>query len=402
MPDDTITNKGPLTGFRIIDVTQMLSGPMATMMLGDQGADVIKVEPPVMGDLTRAFSGGKRGMGPTFAIINRNKRSIAIDLKDHRGLAVMKHLVAGADVFVQNFRPGRAERVGIGEADLRRIKPDLIYVSISGFGEKGPYVKRRVYDPVIQALSGLAAIQADYKTGRPQMMRLIIPDKVTALTAAQAITAALLARERTGQGQHVRLAMLDAVIAFLWPEGMARHTFIASGAQPAQTRPDSRDLIYETADGYITCGANSNAEWEGLARALDHPEWISDPRFNSPSARAKNVSERLDLTAEVLTTKTTAEWLARLEANDVPCAPVLGREEVIRDPQVAANELLVESEHPHGGAMRQPRPAARFDATPAGLHRPAPLLGEHTDEVLRELGISPQAIRDLRAAHVIE
>ncbi len=175
--------------------------------------------------------------------------------------------------------------MGIGEAVLRRLKPDLIYVSISGFGEKGPYVKRRVYDPVIQALSGLAAIQTDYKTGRPQMMRLIIPDKVTALTAAQAITAALLARERTGEGQHVKLAMLDAVIAFLWPEGMARYTFLASGA--AQKSAMSRDLIFETADGYITCGANSNDEWKGLAKALGHPEWIDDPRFNTLAARAR-------------------------------------------------------------------------------------------------------------------
>jgi crotonobetainyl-CoA:carnitine CoA-transferase CaiB-like acyl-CoA transferase len=399
MLTDSTNSKGPLSGYRIIDVTQMLSGPMATMMLGDQGADVIKIEPPGIGDLTRAMGANKRGIPPTFAVINRNKRSIAIDLKDHRGLAVLKHLIAGADVFVQNFRPGTADRMGIGEHDLRRIKPDLIYVSISGFGEKGPYVAKRVYDPVIQALSGLAAIQADYKTGRPQMMRLIIPDKVTALTAAQAITAAMLARERTGEGQHVKLAMLDAVIAFLWPEGMASHTFISSSAQPA--RATSRDLIFETADGFITTGANSNAEWQGLARALGRPEWIDDARFNTVVARIRNVGERLELTAEILRTRASAEWLSRLETEDVPCAPVLSREEVLRDAQVAANELIVESEHPHAGAMRQPRPAARFEATPAGLHRPAPLLGEHTDEILRELGISAQAAADLRVAGVV-
>ncbi len=292
MPSGATNSSGPLSGYRIIDVTQMLSGPMATMMLGDQGADVVKVEPPGIGDLTRAMGASKHGIPPAFAVINRNKRSIALDLKDHRGLAVLKHLVAGADVFVQNFRPGRAERMGIGERELRRIKPDLIYVSISGFGEKGPYVEKRVYDPVIQALSGLAAIQTDYKTGRPQMMRLIIPDKVSALTAAQAITAALLARERTGEGQHVRLAMLDAVISFLWPEGMADLTFTASTTQSARRK--SRDLIFETADGYITCGANSNAEWKGLAKALGHPEWIDDPRFNTVAARIRNVSERLE------------------------------------------------------------------------------------------------------------
>jgi crotonobetainyl-CoA:carnitine CoA-transferase CaiB-like acyl-CoA transferase len=400
MSERATSSRGPLAGYRIIDVTQMLSGPMATMMLGDQGADVIKVEPPGIGDLTRAMGASKRGIPAAFAVINRNKRSIALDLKDHRGLAVLKHLVAGADVFVQNFRPGRADRMGIGEPELRRIKSDLIYVSISGFGEKGPYVDRRVYDPVIQALSGLAAIQADHKTGRPQMMRLIIPDKVTALTAAQAITAALLARERTGEGQHVRLAMLDAVISFLWPEGMANYTFPSPNAQPA--RAGSRDLIFETADGYITAGANSNAEWKGLADALGHPEWIDDARFNTVAARMRNVAERLELTAEVLATKTSAEWLARLETNQVPSAPVLTREEVIRDPQVVANELIVESEHPHAGAMRQPRPAARFETTPAGLHRPAPLLGEHSDEILRELGISTQAAAELRSARVVE
>jgi len=390
---------GPLAGYRIIDVTQMLSGPMATMMLADQGADVIKVEPPSTGDLTRALGGGSRGMAPTFATINRNKRSVALNLKDRRGIELLERLVAGADLFVQNFRPGVADRMGIGEAALRRIKPNLVYVSISGFGESGPYVHKRVYDPVIQALSGLASIQGDPVTGRPRMIRLIVPDKVTALTAAQAMTAALLARERTGEGQHVRLAMLDAVIAFLWPEGMARHTFI--GSAPVVVRPDARDLVFETADGYLTVGAVSDAEWAGLTHALGHPEWLDDPRFQTPAGRVKHADARLELTAEVLKTRTSAEWLARLEAEDVPCAPVLSREEVIADAQVAANELIVESDHPQAGRMRQPRPAARFERTPAEIRSPAPLLGEHTDAVLTELGISPEQLAALRAAGVV-
>ena len=254
---------GALDGFRIIDVTQMVSGPMATMMLADQGADVIKVEPPGTGDLTRALAGRRRGMSPPFAVINRNKRSIAIDLKTARGLELMKRMVAGADLFVQNFRPGAIERIGLGEAVLRQINPDLVYVSISGFGESGPYVHKRTYDPVIQALSGLASIQRD-TDGRPRMIRVIVPDKVTALTAAQAITAALLARERTGKGQHVRLAMLDAVIAFMWPESMA-----ASHLRRCQTHVvparNTRDLVFETATAISPAARSRTPNGRGYA-----------------------------------------------------------------------------------------------------------------------------------------
>ena len=391
---------GPLDGYRIIDVTQMVSGPMATMILADQGADVIKIEPTGVGDLTRGLGGTKRGMAPTFAVINRGKRSVAINLKDARGVDLLKDLVRSADVFIQNFRPGAADRMGIGEPELRRIKPDLIYVSISGFGEKGPYVHKRVYDPVVQALSGLAAIQADAATGRPRMMRLIIPDKVTALTAAQAITAALLARTRTGKGQHVRLAMLDAVVAFMWPEGMARHTFKSNDG--VTTRGGVRDLVFETADGYITVGAVSDVEWDALARTIGHPEWLDDPRFKTPTSRARYADERLELTQQALAGKTSAEWLAKFDAAQVPCAPILSREDLFNDPQIAANELIVESVHPYAGAMRQPRPAARYEGTPTGTPRPAPMLGEHTDAVLADLGISPEKVSSLRTSAVVE
>ena len=388
---------GPLAGYRVIDVTQMLSGPMSTMILGDQGADVIKVEPPQAGDLTRAF--GSKGISPTFTMINRNKRSVAIDLKHERGVGLLKQLVAESDVFVQNFRPGAVERMGIGEPALRQVKPELIYVSISGFGEVGPYTHKRVYDPVIQALSGLTDIQRDPVTGRPKMMRLVIPDKVTALTAAQAITAALLARERTGKGQHVRLAMLDAVVSFLWPEGMASHTFVRNGKTVSRP-PDTRDLIFETADGYITAGAMSNKEWAGMVRALDKPEWLEDERFRTPAGRMKHADARLELTAEVIKTRTTAEWLARLDAEQVPCAPALSRQDMLTNEQILANRLIVESEHPHVGRTRMTRPAARFEETPAELRLPAPMLGEHTDQVLTELGVSSQQIADLRAGGV--
>jgi len=388
---------GPLAGYRVIDVTQMISGPMATMVLADQGADVIKVEPPGAGDLTRAL-GGPRGMSPTFTIVNRNKRSVVLNLKTQRGVAILKDLVAKTDLFVQNFRPGVAEQMGIGEAELRRIKPDLVYFSISGFGEIGPYVHKRVYDPVIQALSGLASIQAD-ADGHPHMMRLIVPDKVTAITAAQAMTAALLARERTKQGQHVRLAMLDAVVSFLWPEAMVAHTFITD--KQVIVRPNARDLVFKTADGYITVATVSDSEWQGLTRALERPDWLEDPRFTTPAGRVKYADARLEITAEVLKTRTSAEWLARLDAEQVPCAPVLSRKDLLTDPQIAANKLIVESEHPSLGHMRQPRPAARFDQTPAELRIPAPKLGEHTDTVLTDLGIAGDELAALRTSGVI-
>jgi crotonobetainyl-CoA:carnitine CoA-transferase CaiB-like acyl-CoA transferase len=389
--------EGPLEGIRVIDTTQMISGPLATMLLGDQGADVIKIEPLGAGDLVRHLGAARGGMAPTFATSNRSKRSVALDLKHPDGLAALDRLVASADVFVQNLRPGKADALGIGEARLRELQPRLVYVSISGFGETGPYAHKRVYDPVIQALSGLADIQADRTTGRPRMVRVIIPDKITALSAAQAICAALVARERRGVGQHVRLAMLDATVSLLWPEGMARQTFLSDRQRLG--RPSlAQDLIFETADGYLTTGAVSDAEWEGLAQALEHPEWLEDERFRTPTSRVKHVEPRLALMAEALRGRSTADWLERLDARQVPCAPILRREDLADHPQIRENDLLVESEHPHAGRLREPRPAARFDRTPADIRRPAPLLGEHTDEVLAEAGYSLGEIAALRDA----
>jgi crotonobetainyl-CoA:carnitine CoA-transferase CaiB-like acyl-CoA transferase len=377
---------GPLDGYRIVDLTTMISGPMATCLLGDQGADVIKVEAPGVGDLVRRLGSSREGITATFATTNRNKRSIVLDFKQDDDMAAFRKLVETADVVVQNFRPGVVDRIGIGEKDLRASKPDLIYVSISGFGESGPYAGKRVYDPVIQALSGLATIQGNRGQGRPKMMRVVIPDKVTAITAAQAITAALLSRERTGQGQHVRLSMLDAMIALAWPEGYAGHTFVGSEADVPRNAL-AQDLVFETKDGFITAGAVSDSEWHGLTRALNHPEWLDDERFRTAGGRVAYAKERLDQTAEVLKGRTTAEWMESLDAEQVPCAPILPLSEVLRHPQVEAADLLFETDHPVAGRIRQARAAARFDATPTTLDRPAPTHGQHTQEILREIGI---------------
>jgi crotonobetainyl-CoA:carnitine CoA-transferase CaiB-like acyl-CoA transferase len=385
---------GALDGFRIIDATQVISGPLATRILADQGADVIKIEPPI-GDILRHM-GGLAGLSPTFATTNRSKRSVVLDLKQDAALDALKELVKTADVFIQNNRPGAAERMGMGEKALREINPRLIYVSICGFGETGPYAHKRVYDPLIQGMSGLAEIQGGVG-GRPRLMRVIIPDKVTALTASQCITAALLARERTGKGQHIRVSMLDAVIAFAWPEGMAYHTFIADGLP--RTKPVARrDLVYQTRDGYMIASTVAHREWQGFCRAVGKLEWLEDERFQNTAGLVANAKERLEMMAEVLLTRDTDDWLEALDREDVPCAPVMQRDHLHEHAQVIENGIIVEDDHPVAGRMRQARPAEQMDGTPSAIRRPAPTLGQHTLEVLEEVGLSESQIDDLRQA----
>ncbi|HEY1258094.1 MAG TPA: CoA transferase [Stellaceae bacterium] len=385
---------GPLSGYRIVDLTSNVAGPLATMILADQGADVIKVEAPDGGDHTRAAANRRAGFSASFLNNNRNKRSIVLDLKTPRGLEALLRLCATADAFVQNFRPGVAERLGAGENAIRAVAPRIVYVSISGFGEKGPFAAKPAYDPVIQGFSGLATVQAGSDEARPRLLRTILPDKLTAITASQAITAALLARERTGEGQHVRLSMLDAVLAFLWSSDMGGQTFV--GSEPVRQEAASTiDLIYETAQGYITLAALTDRQWQALAETLDRPQWLEDPRFRTPALRQQNIDARLEATQQALLARPAGEWLEKLTAAGIPCAPVLTRNEVIHHPQLSAMESIVETEHPFAGPLRQARPAARFSGTPAEIRHGAPGLGEHTREILAELGYSAAEIEAL-------
>lgn len=386
---------GPLHGYRIVDLTSMISGPLATMILADQGADVIKVENPDGGDHTRASNNRRNGFSASFVNNNRNKRSVVLDLKQDAARQALLRLVATADVFIQNFRPGVADRMGLGEDALRAVKPDIVYVSISGFGESGPFAGKPVYDPLVQAMSGLATIQGGSDAERPRLVRTIIPDKMTAITASQAITAALLARERTGQGQHVRLSMLEAVVAFLWASDMGSQTFVGNEF-PQQEAASFIDLIYATATDHISVAVQTNKEWTALTRALETPEWLEDPRFLTPALRQANINDRLNMTQDVLMTRPAAEWLARLTEAGVPCAPVLTRSAMIEDAQVRAMGIVVETAHETAGLLRQSRPAARFSETPAEIRFGAPGLGAHTEEVLAEIGYSTAEIGALR------
>ena len=393
---------GPLAGIRVLDLTSVVSGPLATMFLADQGAEVIKIE-PLGGDITRRSRQSISASGEFSALFvssNRGKRSLALDLKRPEAAKIMRKLIASSDVLVQNFRPGTMERLGLGEPTLRELNPRLIYVSISGVGESGPYAKKRVYDPIIQGLSGFADLQAEPRTRRPQMIRTIVADKTTAIFAAQAVTAALFARERTGEGQHIRLAMLDTMIAYLWPEAMTQYTVVGREATTAD--PTARpDLIFETADGYITVGTISDSEWQGFCAASGRPGLAEDPRFNTPGGRSVNATERILLMAEIIKERPTAEWLQRLDANDVPSAPVLRRNEVIANEQVLARELIVELDHPDIGRVRQPVPAARFDRTPARIQGPAPRIGEHSAAILAELGLEAAEIERLATEEIV-
>lgn len=386
---------GPLHGFRILDLSAVISGPYGTMLLADQGADVIKVEPPGRGDFTRSAGNKQGGMSASFLNNNRNKRSITIDLRHADGVAMIKRLAATCDVLVQNFRPGVVDRLGVGEAAIREAAPNIIYVSISGFGETGPFAHKPVYDPIVQALSGLASVQGGSDAERPRLVRTILPDKLTAITSAQAITAALLARSRTGQGQHVQLSMLDAIVAFLWSSDMGAQTYV--GKTVTQQRAASFiDLIYETKDGHMSVAVMTNDQWAALCHAVGKPEWLEDPRFASTELRDLNINDRLALIQSALIDRDTDAWMTILEKAGVPCVPVLTRAQMIDHPQIAASGIVTENDHPQAGRLRQARNAARFSVTVPEHRRGAPLLGEHTAEILREAGYTDSEIAALR------
>ncbi|MFB3105243.1 MAG: CaiB/BaiF CoA transferase family protein [Pseudomonadales bacterium] len=390
---------GALDGIRVLDFSTMVSGPVATAILADQGAEVIKIESPA-GDEMRKIGNTRNGLTAGFFSCNRGKKSLVLDLKNELAKKALAKLIGTADVLVQNFRPGAMERMGFAESAVRKIKPDIIYVSISGFGETGPYAHKRVYDPVIQALCGATDIQADRDTGQPKMFRIIIADKVTSITTAQAISSALFSRERTGRGQHIKLSMLDTMVAFFWPEGMSGITFVGDEIDVTKYQ-GTMDLIYETKTGYITAGAISDSEWIGMCKVLGKPDWIDDERFATTTARFRNAEERKQLTAVEIMKWERDEILKRLDAEGVPSAPLLTRLDLLDDAQIHENHTIQIYEFAGHGKIRQARPAAIFEGTPSEVKSPAPRLGEHSLEILESAGISKAEFSELERAGAV-
>ena len=394
---------GPLSGFKILDLSAVLSGPLATTWLCDQGAEVIKVE-AFDGDILRHVQKSDDGLTTIFVSGNRGKYGLAIDLKTAAGIDVVKRMVPEVDVVVQNFRPGAIERMGLDYATLKAINPSIVYCSISGFGNVGPYINKRIYDPIIQGMSGLAAVQGGIGQP-PKMIRTLIPDVVTALTAAQAITAALLARERsgqsTGQGQHITVAMIDAMIALTWPSMMSSNMLVdEDGAEPAAANQGD-NLLFKTADGYITAGALSEAEWQGLCRAVDKEEWLNHERLDSPAGRTAHTDTLSALLSPILEQRPSAHWLELFDEHGVPCGPVLTPADIPNNEQIIANELIEVLDHPGIGKIRQSRPAARFSETPAHIQGPAPKIGEHTRTILDQFNFADAEIDELYSQGIV-
>jgi crotonobetainyl-CoA:carnitine CoA-transferase CaiB-like acyl-CoA transferase len=387
----------PLTGVKVVDLTSNMSGPLATMVLAEQGADVVKVE-PLAGDLIRTVGTGRGGMSAYFANLNRGKRSIAVDLSIDAGAELVRRLTSTADVFVQNFRPGVVERLGLGPDVLMAADDRLIYGSISGFGLEGPLATEPAYDHVVQALSGFASLQA--AGGDPDLVRQGAIDKASAYTLAQTITAALLQRASTDRGVRIDVSMLDVALAFMWPDGMMNHTCVG---EVDLLPPVSRSFrTTPTADGYVVLVTLTAKQWDGLVAAiLTETGDESGGDLSDTGARMAGGAEIMRSVRQRLRELTTAEVVERLRKVDVPCAPVLALDELHLDEQIEASRILDTIDHPIMGTIRQPGPAPLIDGVRPARGAPAVAVGAHTREVLAEGGWSNAEIDGLAADGVI-
>ena len=395
---------GPLAGLKVVELAQIMAGPTCGMLLADMGADVIKVEKIPDGDDSRGYSEPSvNGESAPFMAMNRNKRSIAVDLKKEGGKEVVRRLVANADVVTENYRKGTMEKLGIGYEALRAINPSLIYCSISGYGRTGPYADKGGFDLIAQGFAGIMSITGE-PGGPPAKSGTSIADINAGILAALGVVSAYVHRLKTGEGQLVDTSLMEAAVQQTYWHAA---TFFATGVAPGPT--GSAHILtapyqaFPTADGWINVGGANQSNWERIARMLGAPELIDDPRFRSNTDRMANLPALAQMLGALFKRRTTAEWLAELDAAGIPAGRVNTVGEMLADPQVAAREMVVETVHPIAGSTRSLGLPIKFSATPGGVRRPAPLFGEHTREVLAEAGFDRQDIeRLLREGAVAE
>ena len=393
---------GPLDGIRVVDLSRVVAGPYCTMTLGDMGADVVKIEQPGRGDESRAFGppflGGE---SPYYLSINRNKRSCTVDLKHEAGRAVVRRLIAGADVVIQNFRPGAAARLGLDYEAVAARRPEVVYCSISGFGEGGPDADRPGYDLIVQGESGLMDLTGE-ADGPPTRIGTSIADLTAGMMAAQGILLALYARRTTGRGQHVRVAMLDAVASLLTYNA---GNYFASGEVPTRRGNDHPSVVpYQTLrarDGWMNLGIANDSLWVRYCDAVGRPDLRDDPRFATAPERVRHRDVLVPIVVEITAGRTVAEWMDVLGAAGVPCGRIRNVAEVCTNPQLTARGKVVEHPHPTAGRVRMIGQPIELSETPGRIDRAPPLLGEHTDEVLRAAGYTDEEIRAFRAAGAV-
>jgi len=380
-----MSSDAPLSGIRVLELGQMIAVPAATHVLASYGAEVIKVEDTAAGDGLRYYGCQKKGMSGWFVNANWGKRSIALDIKSAEGQDVLWSLIDRADVFVEGYRTGVMQRLGFGYEAVQARKADIVYCSSSGYGPSGPYADQPVYDPLIQGLTGWAGIQK--QDGKPTLVRAMIADKIGAMTNAQAIMAALIKRGASGRGSHVQVSMLEANLAFVWPDVMMDCTLLDDDVQQLPNVLASYRL-YTCADGLVAIAPGADRHWQSMCEALG-PDYYADDRFHTFAGRGQYNREWMDTIDHMVSTYNVDEVVARLRQAEVPVAPVLDPHDVYLDPQVSAAGLLRETEHPVTGRIRHPRPASAFLGVDSTL-APAPAQGEHTLEILQELGMSEE------------
>jgi len=391
----------PLSGIRVVDLTRILAGPFCTMLLADMGADVIKIETPGVGDLLRTQGAIRDGLSWYFAGFNRNKRSLSLNLRSDAGKAVLARLIAGSDVLVENYRPGVLEAMGFGEARLLELRPDLVYANISGFGTTGPYRDRPAFDFIAQAMSGFMTVTGP-AGGEPMRAGPPIADLVAGLYGALGICAALVRRSRTGSGDTVGASLNNGLISLL---SYLAANHLATGAEPLRTGNDHPIVspygMFRTEDGEVALAPSQEQSYQRLVDALGTPELRQDPRFLTNDLRVANRAAMNEAIEARLRTATTAYWIEKLNAAGVPCGRVLGLGEVLSDPQVLDQEMVLSQEHPGHGTVKMLGFPVKFAEAPCRLRRPAPEIGADSDAVLREFGYSGDEIAALRRAGTV-